>query len=281
MRNLFSFIIRNSSWLLAILLIVFSFYLVFSQNSYQRSVYLTSAGAVTGWFYETSNKVTAFFHLQKNNKELLERNAKLENELYALKSQITENNTQPDSLQAFATDSANVSQFTFIPAEVVNMSFSGVNNFVTLNKGARHGVKPDMGVISQKGVVGVVLTVSVSRCVVIPIINPKFRLSAKLKDSGNTGSVSWNGNNIAEAQLNELPKHQPFEKGDTVLTSFSRIFPKEIVIGYVLELGKTKDDKFNTLNMQLATDFYSIQDVLIIEDKFYEEQKLLEESMNN
>ncbi len=265
---------------MAILLIVFSFYLVFSHNSYQRSIYLTSANKITGWFYETSNKVNAFLYLQKNNKELLDRNAKLENELYALKSIITENSEDSLALQAFGSDSLYVSQFTFIPAEVVNVSFSGVNNFLTLNRGIVHGVKPDMGVISQKGVVGVVLNASKNYSVVIPVINPKFRLSAKLKGSDNTGSVSWDGNHIREAQLNELPKHQLFEEGDTVLTSFSRIFPKEIVIGYVSGLGKSKDDKFNTLDMQLATDFYSIQDVFIIDDKFYEEQRLLEESVD-
>ena len=49
MRNLLNFIIRNSHWLVAILLIAFSFYLVFSYNSYQRSVFLSSANRVVGW----------------------------------------------------------------------------------------------------------------------------------------------------------------------------------------------------------------------------------------
>lgn len=278
MRNLFNFILRNSHWLVAILLVAFSFYLIFAHNSYQRSVYLTSANNVVGWFYATTHRVTSFFHLKKSNARLLERNAELEKEFYALKAQL-DSLLAPDSLvvQAFIPDSGASPQFDFIPAEVVNLSFSGVNNFITLNKGAAQGIKPDMGVISQDGIVGVVSNVSSNFSVVIPVINPKFRLSAKLKNSENYGSVSWDGKNIRQAQLRELPKHELFQQGDTVLTSFSRIFPRNVIIGFVQDIGISGDDNFKTFNVQLATDFYSLQDVLVIADMFYEEQKTLEE----
>lgn len=207
------------------------------------------------------------------------KNAQLEKELLDWKNRYSSVDADSMTLDVFATDSTYHSQFNFIPAEVINVSFSGANNFLTLDKGTLHGVKADMGVISQTGVVGVVLKASRNASVVIPVINPKFRLSAKLYRWDNTGSISWNGNNIKIAQLNELPKHQPYEVGDTVVTSFSSIFPKEIVIGFVTGIGKAKDDKFNTLDLKLATDFHSIQHVLIIEDNFFEEQKELEEAI--
>lgn len=280
MRNLFNFILRNSHWLVAILLVAFSFYLVFAHNSYQRSVYLSSANSVVGWFYAATNNVTSFLHLKKNNAQLLERNAELEKRFYALQAQL-DSLLAPDSMvvQAFVRDSVTSPQFDFIPAEVVNLSFSGVNNFITLNKGAAQGIKPDMGVISQEGVVGVVSNVSPNFSVVIPVINPKFRLSAKLKNSENYGSVSWDGKNIRQAQLRELPKHEVFQQGDTVLTSFSRIFPRNLIIGFVHDMGVSGDDNFNTFNLQLATDFYTLQDVLVIADRLYEEQKTLEETV--
>lgn len=281
MRNLFNFIIRNSHWLLAFLLIVFSFYLVFAHNPYQRSVYLTSANSVTGWFYTVSNNVTSFIHLRKNNQMLLEQNALLEDELFSLRSYIDGLSVADSSeVDAFVRDSAMQTQFAFIPAEVVNLSFSGPNNFITINKGSKSGLKPDMGVISQRGVVGVVANVSTNFSVVIPIINPMFRLSAKLKHSENYGSISWNGESINYAQLGELPKHEIYQEGDTVMTSFSRIFPKQTIIGFVSDIGKTNDDNFNTFNVKLATDFNSLQDVLVINDRFYEEQKSLENILN-
>ena len=279
MKNLLAFIIRNSSWLVAIGLIVISFYLVFSYNSYQRSVYLTSANKVVGRFYEVSSKATAFIHLNKSNRLLLERNAQLEAELNLLRTYLSD--TQRDTLttKAFLSDSIPASRFSFIPAEVINVSFSGPNNFITVNKGSAHGVKPDMGVVSQNGVVGVVLKASPTFSVIIPIINPKFRLSAKLKNSNNTGSISWDGKDLITAQIGELPKHEVFQSGDTVLTSFSRIFPKDIVIGYVTGQAPSKDDNFKTLDVRIATDFYSVRDILIIKDRHYDEQKQLENSI--
>lgn len=280
MRNLFNFILRNSHWLVAILLIAFSFYLIFAHNSYQRSVYLTSANRVSGWFYTNANNVSSFFLLKKNNELLLARNAELEKRYYGLQS-LMEKLTTSDSLvvEAFVADSIATPKFDFIPAGVVNMSFSGVNNFITLDKGASHGIKRDMGVISQQGVVGVVANVSPNFSVVIPIINPKFRISAKLNNSENYGSVSWDGSNIRKAQLQDLPKHELFHEGDTVLTSFSRIFPKNTIIGFVSEIGKSRDDNFNTFNVQLATNFSTLQDVLVINDMFYDEQQTLEETL--
>lgn len=281
MRNLLNFIIRNSHWLLAILLIAFSFYLVFTHNPYQRSVYLTSANNVTGWFYTLSNKATSFIHLKKNNQMLLEQNALLESEVLSLESYINDFVVADTfEVDAFVRDSAEQMQFAFIPAEVVNLSFLGVNNFITINKGSKDGLKPDMGVISQRGVVGVVANVSKNFSVIIPIINPKFRLSAKLKNSDNYGSISWNGESVNTAQLGELPKHEIYQEGDTVMTSFSRIFPKQTIIGFVNGIGKARDDNFNTFNVQLATDFYTLQDVLVINDQFYEEQKLLENTLD-
>ncbi|MDD2245875.1 MAG: rod shape-determining protein MreC [Proteiniphilum sp.] len=280
MRNLFNFIIKNSHRLVAILLIAFSFYLVFTHNSYQRSVYLTSANRISGWCFTASSNLTSFFHLKKSNQLLLERNAGLEYEIYTLKRNMNRMvNDGLTEVNAFISDSIAPSQFDFIPAEVVNLSFSGVNNFITLNKGTAHGIKPDMGVISQSGVVGVVSNVSRNFSVVIPVINPKFRLSAKMKNSENYGSISWDGKNVRNAQLRELPKHEVYREGDTVLTSFSRIFPKNLIIGFVSSIGESGDDNFNVFNIRLATNFYTLQDVLVINDLYHEEQKALEETL--
>lgn len=280
MRNLFNFIIRNSHWLLAALLVAFSFYLVFTHNSYQRSVYLTSANNITGWFFSVSEEVASFFHLKNDNKQLLERTAQLEEELQLLREQM-EVLSASDSVDvnAFVKDSLSFPQFGFIPASVVNLSFSGVNNFITINKGALHGIKPDMGVISIDGVVGVVSQVSPRFSVVIPVINPKFRLSARIKNSENYGSVSWNGESVNEAQLQELPKHELYHEGDTVLTSFSRIYPRNTIIGFVSSEGRSKDDNFNTFNIRLATNFHTLHEVLVIDDTYYEEMKQLEEAV--
>lgn len=267
MRNLFQFILKNISWLVAIILITISLYLVFSQNSYQRSVYLSSANLITGKIYETSDKAASFFYLRKENYTLLERLAELEHELELTKEQLQLN--ELDTIHIGAD--LNEVRFDFIPAEVINISLSGINNFITINKGTLDGIQPDMGVVSHKGVVGVVHKVSRHYATVIPIINPQFRLSARLKNSDSSGSLMWDGKNISIAQLGELPKHERYNRGDTVVTSFSRIFPKDIILGYITEEVRSKDDNFILLDMKIATDFHALMNVLVIDDKQKEE----------
>ena len=280
MRNLLNYILRNSAWFLAILLFAFSIFLVFKHNSYQRSIYLTSANKVSGEIFSISNNVTSFFQLKSNNKELLEKNADLERSVQLLKKEIVTLRSDSNAIEAFTIDSIQPTQFEFIPADVVNISISKFSNYITIDKGSLDGIKPDMGVISTQGVVGVVRSVSKHFSVIIPIINPKFRLGAKLKNSDNFGSVAWDGQNAKEAQLREMPKHELFVVGDTVVTGFSRIFPAGIVVGYTKEMGTSIDDNFNTFNIDLATNFHTLQHVLIIDDKYNRERTLLETSVN-
>ena len=276
MRNLIKFIIKNGSWLVAVVLIVLSFYLVFNHNSYQRSVFLSTANQFVGVSYDLTDKVNSFFHLKKNNSLLLEQNALLHQEVQLLKETLSGLASDSVNTAIFTNDSINSTQFNFIPAEVVNMSFSGPNNFITLNKGKVDGIRPDMGVISQAGIAGVVLNVSEHFSVVIPVINPKFRVSGKVKNSINSGSVAWNGKDIKFAQIQELPKHEIYNIGDTVVTSFSRIFPRDMIIGFIEKQVPSKDDKFNSFDIKLATDFYSIREVLVIDDQYIEELNSLE-----
>ena len=280
MRNLLNYILRNSAWFLAVILIAFSIYLVFQHNSYQRSVYLTSANKVTGEVYRMSYDVTSFFQLKSNNKLLLERNAELERTVQLLKKEIVTLANDTNAIIAFTNDSVQATQFEFIPAEVVNSSISKFNNYITIDKGSLDGIAPDMGVISTNGVVGVVRSVSKHFSVIIPVINPKFRLGAKLKNSDNFGTIAWDGQNANEAQLREMPKHEPFAIGDTVVTGFSRIFPEGIIVGYTKELGTSPDDNFNTFNINLGTNFHTLQHVLIINDKYHLERTALETSVN-
>ena len=280
MRNLLNYILRNSTWFLAIVLIAFSIYLVFNHNSYQRSVYLSSANKVSTQLYGVSNNVTSFFNLKRNNSELLNRTAELERTVQLLKKHIVTLTGDTSTINAFTLDSIVPTQFEFIPADVVNISISKFNNYITIDKGSLDGVSPDMGVISTAGVVGVVRNVSKHSAVIIPIINPNFRLGAKLKDSDNFGSIAWDGSNANEAQLREVPKHELFAVGDTVVTGFSRIFPEGIIVGYTKEMGVSTDDNFNTFNIDLATNFQTLQHVLIIDDKYHRERTDLEKSIN-
>ena len=84
MRNLINFLIKYNYCLLFLLLEIVSFTLLFRFNSYQASVFFTSANYVSGVIYECGTTVTGYFGLRSINKALVQRNVALELEVKTL-----------------------------------------------------------------------------------------------------------------------------------------------------------------------------------------------------
>ena len=168
--------------------------------------------------------------------------------------------------------------YQFIMAEISSNSFVQLSNYITLNKGRIDGIQPDMGVVSDQGVVGVVSQVSDHFSVVIPLLNPKSRLSCKVLGSSYFGSLSWNGHSTRYATLEELPRHVEFQRGDTIVTSgYSAVFPAGLIVGIVEDYEKQHDDNFYALQVRLATDFQMLNHVRIIKNFLQQEQLEVEQ----
>ena len=82
MRNLLDFLVKYNYWFLFLFLEAVSFVLLFQFNSYQGSVWFSSANAVTGKLYETSSEIESYFQLSNINSELTQRNLYLEQRLH-------------------------------------------------------------------------------------------------------------------------------------------------------------------------------------------------------
>lgn len=275
MRNLLNFILRFSSWFVFAFFVVVSCLLLFSRNPYQHHVWLTSAGAVSGGVYDAANNVTGYFNLREINEDLQRRTASLEVEVVALRGQL--NRYRQAAIQdSLAVDSV-ASRFKFIIAKAINNSVSKPYNYVTIDKGSADGIRPEMGVMDQNGIVGVVNVVSPHYARVISLLNPNFRLSCKIHGGEAFGSLVWDGKNSREALLEELPKHTRFRKGDTIVTSgYSAVFPEGIPVGIVMGNARGSDDNFFTLRVRLLTDFTALSTVKIISNTDIEEIKQVE-----
>ena len=183
-------------------------------------------------------------------------------------------------ISVFLTDTVVNSYFSdrnptyeYITAGVVNNNTIYMNNYITINKGAKDGIRPDMGVISPHGVAGIVMTVKSHYSVVIPILNTKLNISCKVKNTDFFGPLSWIGGDVEYAFLEELPTHAVFEVGDTIVTSgYSAMFPPGIMVGIVDSYGKQRDDNFYSLKVRLATDFRSLNVLCVILNNMQEEQ---------
>lgn len=263
MRNLFNFLIRFRAWIVFIIYVIISCALLFHNNPYQRHVYLTSASAFSATVYEGANSVTGYFHLRSINEDLQRRNAQLESEVLALRHQVSD--LSLDMLADSLRVSEPVHKFDFILAPVINNSVSHPNNFITIAAGEKDGIKPEMGVVDQNGVVGLVNVTGKNYARVLSLLNSDFRLSCKVKGNDVIGSLVWDGKSPTEALVEELPKHTIFQPGDTIITSgFSTVFPEGIPVGIVKGTERNTDDNFITLRIKLLTDFSTLSTVMIV-----------------
>lgn len=273
MRKLLEFIVRKRHWFLFILLEIVSMTLIYHNNAYQRNIMFSSANVITGHIAAVSGYVTSYLNLRGINKDLLERNGELEMELLDLQDQLDMMRADTAMFAGFVPDSTERFPYSFVMADVSNNSVTHLSNYITVNKGRKGGIEPDMGVVSESGVVGIVSTVSDHFAVIIPLLNPKFRLSCKVKGSSYFGSMSWNGRDSRYANLDELPRHVKFKKGDTIVTSgYSAVFPAGIVVGKVVDFQKQHDDNFYSLQVELATNFNTLNNVRIIRNYRQAEQ---------
>jgi len=279
-RGLIDFFVRHSGWAVFLLFATLSCVMLFRGNPYQQHVYMTSAGAVASAVYRTSNSVTGYFHLRGINEDLQQRTAQLEMELIDLRRQLRAagGKIYGDSVPV---DSA-LRQYRFIMAHVINNSIARSNNFITIDRGESDGVRPEMGVVDQNGVVGIVNVTGPHTARLISVLNSDLRLSCKVKGSDAFGSLVWDGKSPRRALLEEMPRHVEFALGDTVITSgYSVVFPEGIPVGRVVGHKRDDDDNFYSLSVELFTDFATLSTVRVIENFSKDEIESVEQDKVN
>jgi rod shape-determining protein MreC len=272
MRSILQFLQKYQFLFLFLLLEIIAFTLIIRFNHFHQVSYLNIAQK---WYASISLKKERFHQylkLKELNDRLLAENENLRNQLEFYKK------IQGNIYQKTFSDSADLN---YIAARVINNSVNLPYNYITIDRGEQAGVVPNMAVICDQGIVGVVLATSKNFALVMPVLNRKFKVSAKFKKNNYFGSFEWSGTNYRTGILNDIPLHVPVKKGDTIVTSgYSNIFPEGIVVGFVEDYSVSMGT-FYSINVRLATDFKNLSYVYLLKDKKLPERMMLENSVAN
>jgi len=268
MRTLLRFFQNYSDLLLFLLLETIAIIFIVQGSSYQRSRIIGLNRQVSGYLFSKVDGAREYLSLRGANQQLVNENLELRNRLDRISGQM---------------DSAIViSKFTepyhyfYVPSRIVHNSVFKQYNYITLDKGKKQGVFKNMGVISDQGLVGIVLESSNNFSTVIPVINRDFRLSVKIKANNYAGILQWEGESPLYAILTEIPFHLEILQGDTILTSgFSSIFPEGIEVGTIESFSLDKGN-FYDIRVMLSTEFQRLFHVNVIRNYRQEEQQNLE-----
>jgi rod shape-determining protein MreC len=223
--------------------------------------------------YRRLNFVQEYFSLRKMNDDLATENARLRETVQAyLMSDIDltiEKKINTDIIRA-------------VSAKVINNSVNKQYNYITLNKGIKHGIKPYMGIICPEGVVGVIINVSENYSTALSVLNGRWSVNAKLEGANHFGPLRWQGGNPYTVILEEIPYHVSVEVNEKVLTSgYSATFPEGILIGRVAKIEHNEGESFQKIWVQLSVDFKKLHYVEVIENITKQEQIELENLTNN
>lgn len=215
-----------------------------------------------------NTQITNYFSLGRENDKLMEENILLREQLLAMQNEVTLYKNRVPYQPGFIhlPDSMLPLQgFEFIPALAINNSTNRNYNYITLNKGTKHGVGKDMGLVSPDGICGRIIESSENYSLAISVLNKKFSVSSRMMHNQNIGPLTWDGRDPDFAWLEDIPLTSAIIIGDTVVTSgYSTLFPAGIQVGFVESYDNNVQVGFYRVRVKLATNFRGLRNLYVV-----------------
>jgi len=270
MRIFLAFFRRFRVFLFFALFQIIALSLYIRYLSFPKNQYLTTASAVTGKILEAENDVTKHFNLSKNNSALQLENIKLRNKIPQSFYQLGRN-------LYMIEDTVYKQQYQYIPATVINSSVTRRNNYFTIDVGSKQGIKREMGVFSDKGVVGVIHNVSEHYSVVKTVLTKDINIDVTIEPIGLFGFLKWDGHDPKKGSVTGISNDLKIKRWSRVVTKGgSGIFPKGMPVGKVYETKPVEGEPLWDVVVKFSENFRTLQRVYIIKNLLIDEQKALE-----
>lgn len=208
-----------------------------------------------------SDRLRHYFSLNKENERLAQENAILNQQLKEYRDR--EDQSYSDSLTA---ELKTYGDYVYAPATIVKISRNKQHNYFIINKGSEDGIRPQSGIITNSGVVGIIDAVDKHYSYGLSFMNSDISVSSRIGKEGAVGPLSWDGVSVDKAVLKEIPLQYKYTPGDTVWTSgYSAIFPPDIPLG-VTGGSKIVNGAVNEIEVHLFENFTALRFVTVVEN---------------
>ena len=245
MYSLLRFIQKHHFVILFLVLEVLCVWLLTLTQGYHRQKRINTTNEIVGGVYETGTHIGDYFRLGKINRELAEENALLRRTLAAT----------VDTTSGFQKVVNADTVYNFIPARVINSTVNRPNNYILIDKG------------SADGIVGIVADVSSHYASVMSLLHSYSTISVRFKnDEEQIATLRWENTNHRYGYVDGIPTHLKPKAGDTIVTSsYSFIFPENLMAGTVVELIKSPSGTLNKAKIKYSTNFAALKNVYVIQ----------------
>lgn len=217
--------------------------------------------------------------------ELEAENAVLRQKIMAMEADVRESETlsrENERLKALLHVAEEHSDYVFVPAYIISWDSGNWTSTFTISRGSEDGIAPGMCAVTEFGeVVGIVEEAGSNWATVTSILDSSLEISASVVSTGYTGVVegSYRSGEEGNLRLNYLPNNSVMKNGDQVVTTGSDLYPKDLVLGYVVDAGMDDTGVSKYALLESSVDFSSLEQVYMIAD--YERHTIAEQLEEN
>lgn len=211
--------------------------------------------------------INGIFHLNQilaENKRLKEELSKLNSDKITIE-EIKSENTKLKELLGLK-DQIKLSA-SYEIARVVQRSQEAWLNYFIIDKGEKNGVKKNMVVINNQGLIGYIIDTGTNWAKVITVLDPDFSASAMVVRTREIGVVRGSVNLLSKrlCELRYISKDSKVKLNDIVITSgMGEIFPKGIAIGKVVQIKNDKFELTKNIVIEPLVDIENVEYVMVL-----------------
>ncbi|MBT8327144.1 MAG: rod shape-determining protein MreC [Bacteroidia bacterium] len=258
MQRLLAFLEHNLYLILFVLLQAVCAFLIFNLNPYQQASFTHAATSVTARVNQTTSNVTNYIGLKDQNEHLQNQVA----EIFL---------SSPNSVLTYLNDTIDVqdsftrSMYSMVPAQVLYNTVHKANNVFVINKGKKHGIHKNMGVVSSQGVAGIVLKSSNEYSTVMSMLNTNMKVIPTINGSEFFTELIWDNEQPYSLKIKGINNLEEIEIGDLVATgNSSLLFPSGIPIGRISKLETKPNSQYFNTEIVTSTNFRTMEYVFVI-----------------
>ena len=274
MQRLLEFLYRFKEYSALSGLTLFSLILMNIGNTTELGGYRSIVVGGIGWMQSAFSWIPNPIALKNENAALRELNLQLSDERAKIRQSIIENAKLRKMLEF-----KKASTTPLITADIVGKTTTEARNYATINRGKKDGVQVGMPVVTDAGLVGLVVGTSDGYSVMRLLINRESRIAGKIQRSRIDGILIWDGEDALT--MKNIPKSYDVQVGDEVITSsYSNRYPANIKIGTVMETRDDGTSLFRKILVKPSVNFLTLEQVFVMKLLPNPERILLERDNN-
>ncbi|MBM2845097.1 MAG: Cell shape-determining protein MreC [Bacteroidetes bacterium] len=258
MRRLFDIVILFKEYLLLALYVVIAIALMAVNDTTQIRTIRSLTVASIGFLQDAFGFIPNYFELARENRALRELNVSLADEVSRLREARLEN-LRLQKLLGLKEQSPLV----YVSANVTGRNLQLLQNTITIDAGETDGVRMNMPIVTDAGLVGRVVATSAGYAIGQILLHKDFRASAKVQRGRVDGILLWEGG--PTLTLKNVAKTLDVQVGDAVITSeYSSLYPPGIKIGVVSKTSQAPGALFQTVEITPGVDFSRLEEVFVV-----------------